>query len=667
MQLERQPLWQWRSILSTAPSVAVLVLVLRQFGGLQLLEYAALDRFFRWRPAEPTDSRVVIVTIDESDIVEIGQWPVPDRALARALQNLHRCEPRAIGLDIYRDLPVEPGHQELQQAFRTIPNLIGIQKVIGDGQGPAVAPPPLLQKLDRVAAADLVLDADGKLRRALLSLRDRERRTIPGLGTRLAMLYLAAEGIVPQAGEASPQHIRLGRARFEPLEAHDGGYVNVPLGGYQILANFHRMPGAFPVLSFSDAHAGNFPKDLVSDRIVLIGLRAESYQDRFYTPYSNSLETTLSGVEIHADLASQIVSAAIDGRPIFRFWPEALEWVWIMLWSVVGALLGGSRLVSPAQTMAVVVVLAGGLVAFAYSWFLAGWWIALVPELLALAGAATASAGHRLWSDLQASYMQLAFANGQLTDRAKTLAERVADRTAELDEKNRLLQQEVETRTEAQSQLELSLQEKEVLLKEVYHRVKNNLQIISSLFSLQSEYVRDPRALSILEEGKNRVRAMALIHQNFYQLERLSEVDLEAYVSTLVRELLVAYQAQQRVEIDLSVEDCGLSLDTAILCGLLLNESISNAIEHGFPNNEKGRVCIDMFPLNRETYCLRVCDNGIGLPADFDLNSKRTLGIRLTRALTRQLKGELKIASQDGYTCFEIQFPKARVNPQERP
>ncbi|MFP4102990.1 CHASE2 domain-containing protein [Coleofasciculus sp.] len=134
---------------------------------MQTFEWTFYDQFFRLRPREAVDPRIVVVTIDESDITQIGTWPIPDAVLAQLLRKINAQKPRAIGLDLYRDLPVEPGHQELVEVFQTTPNLIGVEKFIGE----TVAPPPTLKQLAQVAMTDVVLDADGKIRRGLLSVQ----------------------------------------------------------------------------------------------------------------------------------------------------------------------------------------------------------------------------------------------------------------------------------------------------------------------------------------------------------------------------------------------------------------------------------------------------------------------------------------------------------------
>jgi CHASE2 domain-containing sensor protein len=133
---------------------------------------------------------------------------------------------------------------------------------------------------------------------------------------------------------------RLGRATFTTLQPNDGGYIRVDTGGYQILSNFPNFPNGFRTLSMTDVLRGRVPKNLMRDRLVLIGLTAESLEDRFFTSYTTNPLDAPAGVEVHALLASQLLGAALDGRPLLRTWPEPLEWLWIILWSVIGAAIG---------------------------------------------------------------------------------------------------------------------------------------------------------------------------------------------------------------------------------------------------------------------------------------------------------------------------------------
>jgi adenylate cyclase len=215
---------------------------------LQSWEWAALDQFFRWRLPEPTPKHILIVGINESDIRFVGQWPVTDAVLAQLLEKLKASKPSAIGLDLYRDLPVKPGTQALEQVFKSTPNLIGIEKKVADSESSAVPPPQILSKLGQVGVNDIVPDADGKIRRGLLFVTPESEQALPSLGLRLAQIYLERQGI--QATADANGFMKLGKTVFVPFEANDGGYVRADAGGYQILLNFNKA--AFDKVSMAD-------------------------------------------------------------------------------------------------------------------------------------------------------------------------------------------------------------------------------------------------------------------------------------------------------------------------------------------------------------------------------------------------------------------------------
>lgn len=441
--LKRQ-LWRWRGVLVTVPSIAGGLLLLRFAGALQLMELVALDQMFRLRPVEPTDSRIVIVTIDESDIKQLGQWPMSDAVLARVITVLKQQQPKAMGLDIFRDLPVEPGHQALATVFATTPNLIGIENVIKAANGEVVQAPPLLKQRDQVGASDLLLDADGRVRRSLLYLRTQDDRSIFTLGARLAFLYLDKQKVYRQPLNPDQTTFRLGQAIFTPLQPNDGGYVGMDARGYQILSNFPKFQHGFGTISLTDVLQGRVPPALVRDRIVLIGLTAESLKDKFFTTYTTDSITAPAGVEVHALLASQLLSAALDGRSLLHTWSEPMECLWIVVWSTIGAIIGWTA-VSPRQTVLKVVLLGIALCGGAYILFLIGWWIIIVPPLLALAGSAITSNGYLLWKNLK--------------EHARTLEQKVEERTLKLE-------QEIVERKQAEETLN---QQKQLLQTIVDH------------------------------------------------------------------------------------------------------------------------------------------------------------------------------------------------------
>ncbi len=204
--------------------------------------------------------------------------------------------------------------------------------------------------------------------------------------------------------------------------------------------------------------------------------------------------------------------------------------------------------------------------------------------------------------------------------------------------------------------LRASLAEKEVLLKEIHHRVKNNLQIISSLLHLQSRNVTDARALEMLREGQNRVQSMALIHENLYRSQDLANVDFGEYVKTLVAHLFSSYGGGQgKVNLIVEVDRVPLSIDTAIPCGLIINELVTNSLKYAFPKGRKGEIQVCLHLVGDGEVALTVSDNGVGLPPGFDIERTESLGLRLVTTLADQIDGRVHIGCDVG-SEFKISF-----------
>jgi PAS domain S-box-containing protein len=209
----------------------------------------------------------------------------------------------------------------------------------------------------------------------------------------------------------------------------------------------------------------------------------------------------------------------------------------------------------------------------------------------------------------------------------------------------------------AEQTIRASLKEKEVLLRELYHRTKNNMQVISSLIGLKSASIKDPAMINILHEMRNRIQTIALVHQKLYQSQNLSRVDLEEYITDLVHLLANSYLAEfSNVTFTLNLENVNVLIDTAVPLGLIINELISNSFKHSFPGNRAGNICVQLRKLEQETIELIISDNGVGVPEGFDFMNNNTLGMQLFNTIAvDQLMGDIKIDSNNGLT-FTIQF-----------
>jgi two-component sensor histidine kinase len=227
-------------------------------------------------------------------------------------------------------------------------------------------------------------------------------------------------------------------------------------------------------------------------------------------------------------------------------------------------------------------------------------------------------------------------------------------KTGRLAAMNRAMETEIEQRV---AQLEASLREKEILLKEIHHRVKNNLQIISSLLSLQAQKIQEPHVQALFRQARDRVRSMALVHENLYQSPDLGRAELAEYARALMQSLFEAYaDAAANIRLRLELEPVHLPVDVAIPCGLILNELATNALKHAFHGRSKGEITVMLQAGHDRMIRLTVQDDGTGLPPGLDWRSGGALGLRLVNMLTEQLNGTLEVHNRNG-TTFQLTLP----------
>ncbi len=390
----KQRLWEWRGVWIVAPSVAIAIIALRLAGLLQGFELTVFDYLTIARPSQPLDDRIVIVGLTEQDIQE--DWPISDATLAQLLTAIKQQQPRVIGLDLYRDVAEPPGHDELVRVYRSTPNLVGIRKAVGDDLNHSVEASSVLQELGQVSVNDLPRDADGKVRRGFFYLTDPDTQEIAfSLAFELARRYLETFDIQPALTEDDRQWVTFGDVVFPPFNSNDGGYARANDAGYQIIVNYRTQHGGFKTVSVNQVLDGEIPPDLMRDRIVLIGSTAESLKDYFDTPYSSTIAgipQRMAGVEIHANFTSHIISATLDGRALIKTWSEPVERLWIFAISTLGAIASWRwRYHRGVGKIFPQIAIAGGIIGMSYVAFVqGGWWIPVVPPLLALAGSTVA-------------------------------------------------------------------------------------------------------------------------------------------------------------------------------------------------------------------------------------------------------------------------------------
>ncbi|BAT55801.1 Putative diguanylate cyclase with PAS/PAC and Chase2 sensors [Nostoc sp. NIES-3756] len=379
--------------LITASFIVFCVLFLRYLGLLQSVELAALDQFFRIRPYEQLDDRITIVAIDEKSL-RYG-FPIPDGVIANLLKKIQANQPRAIGLDIYRNLPPKDGNEILINTYKSIPNLIGTQ-LLANNQNSHV-PPPIGLNSKQVGFNNLIYDIDGQVRRSLLYWHI-DNQPYESFALKLALLYLESENIFPSKGVINPRSLRLGKTEFIRFQENDGAYIKADARGYQILSNFPKPRChasnvdfcAFRKVSMVDVLANKVPKNWIQDRIILIGSTAPSIQDFVFIPYSSDWmkeAKPVPGIEVQAYFVSQLISAALEGRPLLQVWSKFWESLWIFSWSYLGAVTAW-RIRRAVSSILAIFVGCSLIFLIAYFVFLLGWWIPLMPSLISFVSSA---------------------------------------------------------------------------------------------------------------------------------------------------------------------------------------------------------------------------------------------------------------------------------------
>ncbi|NEQ68277.1 MAG: adenylate/guanylate cyclase domain-containing protein [Symploca sp. SIO2D2] len=339
----------WRNITTKTKKIDLIIasllftgllLGVRQLGWLQPLELVAFDLMVRIRPDEEPDPRLLVVGITEQDIEALGQYPISDAVLAQTLAKLSQNQPKIIGLDLARNIPIEPGYQSLVTQLQN-PKILGIT-FIGNSALESVPPPPEITE-ERIGYSDVLLDPDGVARRNSM-YTSTDTNNILSLSLKLALAYLASYNISLQLTES--QELQLGHTVFQPLLANSGGYQQIDDGDYQILLNYRSAHNIARQVTLQQVLKGQIEPSWVKDKIVLIGITAPTVNDLFDTPYSvaKTGNAQIPGVMLHAQMVSQILGAVLDNRPLFWYWSEWLELLWIALWSLLGgALVARSR------------------------------------------------------------------------------------------------------------------------------------------------------------------------------------------------------------------------------------------------------------------------------------------------------------------------------------
>jgi CHASE2 domain-containing sensor protein/two-component sensor histidine kinase len=573
-------------------------------GSLQVLEWMAFDQVLRSRPVESADEQIVIVGIDENDIKTAGKYPIPDLTLAKLLQTLQSYQPRAIGLDVFRDLATGSSRAELAGVLSRSPNLIGIESSLGSNPILTVKPPPELPP-ERIGIANVVIDSDGKLRRSLLASKV-EGKTRYSFALLLAQMSLRSQGVRLNHGNRASDPIQFGTVTLPKFQTNTGGYTNAKAGGNQVLLNFRAASKPFKIVSLTDVLNNKVSPDLIRDRIVLVGMTAASVNDTFMTSatkgtlFSNALDPEqyqiIYGVEYQAHATSQIINAVLNHRPLLRTWLEGWEYVWILSWGLFGIALG-LILQSPWKTLLSLAVSGFALILICYGLMAIGWWIPLVPALCALCTTG-------------------------LT-------------TSLFDRDSRVL-----------------LEQRSLTLKRTYDAVHNGpLQTLAAILRNLDETPLRSQLESVNQELRLVYESMKqelLSGENRYIGTPIPELLYQIYEDTLQRDLPGFSSIEIYIPPNFDpLKDCALTPEQKQGLCIFLQEALCNVGRHGIAVNRLDVVCVH----KQNEWYLQIIDDG--MPPVQANHGHSGRGTDQARELARSLNGrfERRSRSPQGIVC----------------
>ncbi|MBD2205958.1 CHASE2 domain-containing protein [Calothrix sp. FACHB-1219] len=377
---EVSPILKWLQIVGVSSlGVTALVWGVRELKWLQSGELKVYDKMVRSRPVEPTEQRITLVTITEADIAK-EKWPLSDSTVNKLLQKIQSYQPRTIGLNIYR-----PTQKNLGEGIPNTDNIIATC-LLSSMNRPEVPPPPNFF-IDNVGYNDLIPDSENDqiIRRSLLFAqpKDKKCQTTFSFAALTAISYLEKSGL--EVNYIDKKTFSIGKTIFPTLTSNYGSYKNLDASGYQLLLNYHHPDHFAPEVSLTDVLTNKVNPNLFKDKLVIIGTTAASVHSGVYTPYSASPEqiARMPALMIHAQIASQIISTVLDGKPLIWDWPEWGEFLWVWTWGIVGGTVGW-QLKHP-----LILFITGGitliaLVGICFGLFLLSGWVPLIPPALSL-------------------------------------------------------------------------------------------------------------------------------------------------------------------------------------------------------------------------------------------------------------------------------------------
>ena len=629
---------------------------------MEKAELTARDFVARHSRLTPRDPKLIFLAIDsdstslnaEADLKELfgledaqtpearalalmsQHWPWPRSVHALILDRLMAAGARVVAFDLIFPAPSDDD-DVLRAALDRYPDRVVVGsnftaaagaskqgRISGSLTLPAASLiPPTALPDPRVGFVNFWPDPDGVIRQARFQ------------GS-LAELAGGEEG----ATEANYFSLaaRAARGPARPAGLHPFRFTGAPQEGF--------APRSIFEIFVPEYWKRNFQSGTVfQDAIVVIGAYGNWQHDEHPTPFG-----VMAGPEIQLN----VVNALLHGE----FLKPISAPAWFAVWGLAGVAAVGGAAFRTRPAVYVPVLCLG-----AAAWLMAqipltDHWGLLVPTagpilLLGLTGLFTlvydlvAALAEQL--RLQMALFERKRAQERLKATNEELERRVAERTAEL--------------TEANSELTAHVHEKDVLLKEIHHRVKNNLQVISSLLNLQSGSIADPAMRELFKESRNRVRSMALIHEKLYQSHDLARIDFQDYLKSLTSSLASSFGGRSgTTRIRLDVESIALGVDAAVPCGLIVNELVTNCYKHAFQGRERGEITVALKRVSGEQYQLSVSDDGVGLPHDLDFQNTESLGMQIVTTLSEQLNGTVAVRNGCGST-FEISFTEPGIKP----
>ncbi|MEM7554801.1 MAG: CHASE2 domain-containing protein [Cyanobacteria bacterium P01_A01_bin.84] len=687
------------------PTIAILIGCLttaafNSLGWLQISERQLYDYYLRSRPLEPQDKKIVIVGITEKDIEKLG-FPISDDTLANLLTKIKAQNPRAIGLDLHRNVNIgESGNQKLDKIFSSTPQLIGVEKT--DGGNPShlsISPPTQLRKLGQTGASEIIEDSEnGAVRRGYLYVqKSTEEEPIPSLGLAVALKYLEGENIVP-TGYGEQSWLKLNDTVFPLLEANRLFYSEQAIDNYQTIINYCNNEDKFLYLGISEVLANKVEDNLFKDKIVFIGTMAETIEDIYTTPYSYRQENYdfTYGVEIHASMTSQIVNAALSERIIIKFqnsyWQYGGLFILLLTTSFSSWYLYIKNNFFPRKKIVVhtiysifsliIILIIGYLI------LLGGWWAPTATALLLA---------------LSSELCIYVFIKLDL-----------------LKQENLILEQKVKERTRAlrEAQKKILSQEKLALYQKlaqyIAHEIKNKtniiglnlensqtdideLQLIIEDNSFLFEEITDPRAQSpqeiILNLNKKLSKIKSINHKVTLIINKIynkgsdnngndtsidTDVDLNQLIDNLLsdaiqiskfkyHELIIAVERnydKNLIKLSCTISEIERALDNII----------TNAIYHLYQKSKESESYQPKLSISTQNQInsveIKIRDNGTGIPAEnldkiFQIfwTTKTNpegmgLGLHFAKEIVERHGGKISVDSIEGeYTEFTVTLP----------